>query len=131
MNFRYILLLSIFVAASVWADEQEPTDENTPRQEATEEAEAKAEPTKLTGAARRELEDQIVAEMVEEYNEGVEEDLDEVVCKREKVTGQRTKVRICKTRRQILADQAETKRALQRRNRSSAGPAQPAGVGVN
>ena len=131
MNFKYVLLLSIFVAGNVWADEQEPKDEDAPGREAAEEAEAKAEPKKLTGAARREFEDQIVAEMVEEYNDEVEEDLDEVICKRERVTGQRTKVRVCKTRRQIRDEQASSKRMLQQRNRAASDPAASGGVGAN
>lgn len=131
MNLNYVIALIVFIAATAWADEKDPADESAPDQESVEVAEKEVEFEKPTGRARRDAEDQVVAAMVEEYNEAVEEDMDEVVCKRERITGQRTKVRVCKTRRQILDEQEATKRLLQQRNRASSGPAQPSGVGSN
>jgi len=131
MNLKHLLLLVFLVTGNAWAEDQKPADEDAPDHEAVEKAQNTDELKKPTGGARRELEDQIVAAMVKEYNEEVEKDLDEVVCKRESVTGRRTKIRICKTRRQIRSDEAATKRLLQQRTRASSGPAESAGVGAN
>ena len=131
MKLNHLLILVFLITGNAWADDEKPADEDAPDQEAVEQAQKTEEFKKPTGAARRELEDQIVAAMVEEYNEDVEEDLDEVVCKRERVTGQRTKVRICKTRRQIRADEAATERLLRQRTRASSGPAESAGMGAH
>jgi hypothetical protein len=82
------------------------------------------EQEKLSGSEKKRLQDQAVAAMVEEYNEAVDDDMDEVVCTKERVTGSRRKVRVCKTRRQIAEEQAASKRAIRMRNRSSSGPAE-------
>ena len=61
--------------------------------------------------------------MAEEYNEAVEDGLDEVVCKKERVTGSRRTIRVCKTKRELAEEEAASQRAIRMRNRSSSSPA--------
>lgn len=61
--------------------------------------------------------------MVEEYNEAVEDGLDEVVCKKERVTGSRRTIRVCITKRKLAEEEAASQRAIRMRNRSSSSPA--------
>lgn len=79
----------------------------------------------LTGKEKRQLEDQLAAEVVAEHNAEVENDLDEVVCKKVTVTGSRKKQRVCQTRREIQAEEAATKQMMRQRNRSSSVPPLP------
>ena len=81
----------------------------------------------LTKAEKKALEEQQVAEIVDEYNDTVDDDLDEVVCKKERVTGSRRSVRVCKTRRAIQEEQEASKRLMHARSRRGASPALPSG----
>lgn len=88
------------------------------------------EAEELTAAEKRAAEDEKVAALVEQHNEGVESDLDEVVCERVRVTGTRRKVQVCKTQRDIIAEQESAKRLIRQRNRAGSGPAQAQGAGA-
>jgi len=129
MRMIWVLSISLLFAGQCLADEDEDAKEaKAAEKEAVEEV---AEERKLTGAEKRALEEEVVAGMVDSYNEGVETDLDEVVCTKEAVTGSRRKIRICKTRREIAEEQAAAQRALSMRSRSSSMPAASQGVGAN
>lgn len=114
--------LALFLAASLNAQENRQAGERA-ASETNEVAEKSVEERELTAAEKKRLEDEVVSAMVEEYNEAVEDDLDEVVCKKERVTGSRRTVRVCKTRREIAEEEAASQRAIRMRNRSSSSPA--------
>jgi hypothetical protein len=86
---------------------------------------------KLTATEKKAAEDRSIAALVDEYNQGVEADLDEVVCERIRVTGTRRKVQVCKTKREVLAEQESAKRMLLQRNKAGSDPAHSSGVGSN
>ena len=90
-----------------------------------------AEKKPMTGREREQMKDEIIAEMVDDYNEAAESEMDEVVCKKESVTGSRRKVRICKTRREIAEEKAAAQRSLLMRNRAQSDPAASEGMGSN
>jgi len=121
---KHILVagLALLLAVATNAQESEEPAESAVTAATEKAAEKPAEQRELTGAEKKRLEDQIVSSMVEEYNEAVEDDLDEVVCKKERVTGSRRAVRVCKTRREIAEEEAASQRALRMRNRSSSSP---------
>jgi hypothetical protein len=70
-----------------------------------------------------------VSATVEEYNEDLEDELDEVVCKQERVTGSRRTTRVCKTKRETAEEEAVSQPAIRMRNRSSSpGPGERMGA---
>jgi hypothetical protein len=119
-------LVSVGVVCAAEGDEEAPVA-------ATETAEADGKDRKkLTGAEKRAEKDQEIAALVEQYNdEVVETDLDEVVCERIRVTGTRRKVQVCKTKRELLAEQESAQRMLLQRKKAGSDPAQSSGVGSN
>lgn len=126
---RVLLVAALMLAMPCLADEQDDATEKATETAAA--AQAQDDESKLTGADKKRLQDEAVAAMVEEYNEAVEDDLDEVVCKKQRVTGTRRSVRICKTRREILEEEAAADRALRMRNRAASDPAAAQGMGSN
>jgi len=107
------------------ADEPQKTEE-------TKEAErtlTKEEIEKMSPAEREALREQAIAARVSEYNEQVDNDLDKVVCKNQKVTGSRQKQRICRTVREWEDEKEATQRMLRKRGRASSTPAEGGGLG--
>jgi len=130
MSRPVMLLLSVLIvfADAALADD----DEDAAKENATEATEtATKESEKLRGAEKRAAEDEAIAALVEQHNNGVDSDLDEVVCERVRVTGTRRKVQVCKTKREILMEQESTRRMLMQRNKAGSDPAQATGVGSN
>ena len=129
MSRPVMLLLSVLI---VFADALADDDEDAAKENATEATEtATKESEKLRGAEKRAAEDEAIAALVEQHNNGVDSDLDEVVCERVRVTGTRRKVQVCKTKREILMEQESTRRMLMQRNKAGSDPAQATGVGSN
>lgn len=87
------------------------------------------EQRKLSGAERKALEDEAYAAAAAEYNEQVEDELDKVECKNERVTGSRQKQRVCKTVREWDEEKAATQRMLRKRGRASSSPSEGGGLG--
>ena len=127
MKITLILILSLFAANYAIAQDDEKKEDKT-KTEAPK-AEVAAEEGRyikdLTGKEKRQLEDQIAAEVVAEHNEAAENDLDEVVCKKVTVTGSRQKKRVCQTKREIQAEEQSTRQMMRQRNRSSSVPPLP------
>lgn len=129
MKIFCIFTAALFFAGASLADEQDATQQDLSGQsDSTTPAEAN---TKLSGAEKRRLQDEAVAALVEEHNEAVDDDLDEVVCEKRRVTGTRRTVRVCKTMREIVEEEAAADRALRMRNRASSDPAAAEGMGGN
>jgi len=76
----------------------------------------------LTGAEKKTREEQIARIVVESHNATVDDEMDEVICRNERVTGTRRKVRVCQTRREIEAEKAATQRLMRERNRRGSSP---------
>ena len=87
-----LVTLAFFLAGAALADEPDKKDEEAVEKEAVEEQAKAAEVTELTAAERKAAEDPQVAGIVDDYNETVDDDLDEVVCKKQRVTGSRRTV---------------------------------------
>ena len=121
MKTALLLMLIIFGASSASAqDDARKDDEAKAEAPKTEAATAEGRYIKdLTAKEKHQLEDQIAAEVVSEHNALAESELDEVVCKKVIVTGCRQKKRVCKTKRQIQAEEADKRALLRQRNRSS------------
>jgi hypothetical protein len=83
---------------------------------------------KLTPAERESLRDQTIAARTSEYNEQVEAEGDKIKCKKERRTGSRQTVRICKTMREWDAETESTKRMLRQTSRASSNPADVEGT---
>lgn len=129
MKIFHVFAIALFCAGASLAAAQDTTQEDGPGQsDSTTSAEAS---TKLTGAEKRRLQDEAVAALVEEHNEAVDNDLDEVVCEKRRVTGTRRTLRVCKTVREINEEAAAADRALRMRNRAASDPAAAEGVGGN
>ena len=121
MKTTLFLILIIFGASSASAQDDASKDDQAnaeaPKTEtATEEGRYIKD---LTAKEKHQLEDQIAAEIVAEHNALTESELDEVVCEKVIVTGSRQKKRVCKTRRQIQAEEAGKRALMRQRNRSS------------
>jgi len=130
MKYASILMVAIILLSTAgMADEQ--SDAKDKAAEQTEPATAAQDEEKLSGAEKERQKDEAIAALVEEYNAGVDTDLDEVVCEKRRVTGSRRKVRVCQTRREILEEEAAAERAMRMRNRSSSDPAASQGMGSN
>lgn len=102
------------------ADDEEDAEKKDVVAEAAEQRHPAEE---LTGAEKKELEEQIARIVVEEHNATVDDEMDEVVCRNERVTGTRRKVRVCQTRREIEAEKAASQRLMRERNRRGSSPA--------
>ena len=134
MKYLVLLAAAILIASPGYAVDDETSNSGDDEAIVAEkESDKKAAVVNVeeTGAERNARKDQELATAVVYYNEEVEAELDKVVCTREAVVGSRTKKRICRTVRDIEAEEAATKRLLQRRSRSSTGPAQTIGTGAN
>jgi hypothetical protein len=82
----------------------------------------------LTPAERESLRDQTIAARASEYNEQIDAEADKVKCKKERRTGSRQAVRICKTVREWDEETASTKRMLRKTSRASSNPADVEGT---
>lgn len=126
--------LLLFSVGSASADQDEDSDTRDTTAEAsdtgTEGDTEEINGSGMSGSEKRAAKDQAIAKLVEEHNEAVEKELDEVVCERVSITGTRRKVRVCKTKREIAAEQESAQRMLLQRNRASSDPRQAEGSGA-
>lgn len=122
------LILPMFLLLFLCSNDPIADDAPTPKDDTSEDAASdEQESEEATGAGKRAAKDEEIAALVEQHNEEVDSDLDEVVCERVRITGTRRKVQVCKTKREIIAEQESAKRLLRQRNRASSGPAQAQG----
>ncbi|HZW59869.1 MAG TPA: hypothetical protein VFE85_06220 [Woeseiaceae bacterium] len=119
MKIPGMLAVALLLVSAAAAQEPAPGDAAKTAKSVTDVDEAGEE----TAAAQKARMDEAVANAVEEYNEDAESDLDKIVCTRERVTGSRTKKRVCRTVREIELEKAATERALRQRNRGGTLPA--------
>ena len=125
MKLLSIVGFSLILAAPCLADDEKDEQENG----AEAEAKAQVHPAEeLTGAEKKELEEQVARIVVEEHNATVDDEMDEVVCRNERVTGTRRKVRVCKTRRELEEEKAASQRLMRERNRRGSSPALATGA---
>ena len=122
------LLLIVFIVFPLTSIADDETTEAASEAEALVDA---AEERELTGAEKKELEDRIVESVVEEHNLSVEDDMDEVICKKERVTGSRRTIRVCKTRREIEEEKAASQRLMRERTRRGSSPTVGGSQGAN
>jgi len=125
MKILSILGLSLVLTGPCLADDEKAEKETTAETEAKEQIHPAEE---LTGAEKKELEEQIARIVVEEHNATVDDEMDEVICRNERVTGTRRKVRVCQTRREIEAEKAATQRLMRERSRRGSSPALATGA---
>jgi hypothetical protein len=124
----------LFSVGSASADQDEDSDTRDTTVEAsdtgTEGDTEELDRSGMSGSEKRAAKDQAIAKLVEEHNEAVEKELDEVVCERVSITGTRRKVQVCKTKREVTAEQESAQRMLLQRNRASSDPRQAEGSGA-
>ena len=131
MKITLMLILSLFAASNVIAQDKDDKDDKAKAKTETEapKEEATAQEGRyikdLSAKEKHQLEDQLAAEVVAEHNAETESDLDEVVCKKVTVTGSRQKKRLCRTKREIQQEEASTRQMMRMRNRSSSVPPLP------
>lgn len=68
--------------------------------------------------------------VIDEHVKAVEDEMDEVVCRKEQVAGSRRKIRGCKTRRELDEERAVTERLMRFRTRRGASPGAGGGQGI-
>lgn len=124
MKLLIITGLSLLLTGPCLADDEDEKKKTV--EAATEERRHPAE--ELTGAEKKELEEQIARIVVEDHNATVDDEMDEVICRNERVTGTRRKVRVCQTRREIAEEKAATQRLLRERSRRGSSPALATGA---
>lgn len=125
MKWITIISISLFLTGTCLADDEKDEKDKPAEAEASEQVHPAEE---LTGAEKKELEEQIARIVVEEHNATVDDEMDEVVCRNERVTGTRRKVRVCQTRREIEAEKAASQRLMRERNRRGSSPALATGA---
>jgi uncharacterized protein YcbK (DUF882 family) len=125
MKIMWILGLTLVLSGPCLADDEKDEDKKDTLESVVAEA---ADGKELTGAEKKELEEQVARIVVEEHNANVDDEMDEVICRNERVTGTRRKVRVCKTRREIEEEKAASRRLMRERSRRGSSPSLPAGV---
>jgi len=123
------LAVFLFLVNIGMADQDEAGDAEDTTAEASDTG--TTDTKELSGSEKRAVKDQAIAELVDEYNEAAETELDEVVCERVRITGTRRKIQVCKTKREIVAEKESAQRMLLQRNRASSDPRQSEGLSGN
>jgi hypothetical protein len=114
------MVLALTAAVALGDDEAEKKNTKTETEVVSLTAE---EIRNLTPAKREALRDQTIAARAAEYNEQVDAEADKIKCKKERRTGSRQTVRICKTMREWDAEAESSRRMLRQTSRASSNPA--------
>jgi len=129
MKSLWIMGLTFVLSGPCLADEESDKVDDKEKKATLESVVAEAtDGRELTGAEKKELEEQVARIVVEEHNANVDDEMDEVVCRNERVTGTRRKVRVCKTRRELEDEKAASQRLMRERARRGNSPSLPTGV---
>ena len=113
------MVLALTAAVALGDDESEKNAKSEPEVVSLTAEEIK----KLTPAEREALRDQTIAARAAAYNEQVDAEADKVKCRKERRTGSRQTIRICKTMREWDAEAESSKRMLRQTSRASSNPA--------
>lgn len=118
-----VLTASVFVSMTGVALGDDESEKKKTQREPEVVSLSAEEIRKLTPAEREALRDQTIAARAAEYNEQVDAEADKVKCKKERRTGSRQTVRICKTMREWDAEAESSRRMLRQTGRASSNPA--------